>query len=130
MPLNVAVQNGGFIPSQSAGGAVFLSILAQNNIIPAYWRITYTTGWQNGIFPVAVNELIGLQAARQILEKIYATYVNATSHSLGIAGMSQSIGAPQLKALEGRLEQMEKQAESLWRKLRRSFGQGLVMGAV
>ena len=50
--------------------------------------------------------------------------------SLGIDGMSQSIGAPQLKALEGRLEQMEKQAESLWRKLRRSFGQGIVMGAV
>lgn len=130
VPLNVAVQNGGFIPSQSAGGAVFLSILAQNNIIPAYWRLVYTTGFTNGIVPVAVNEWIGRQAAAQILSQLLTTYVNATSHSLGMDGMSQSVGAPVIKALEERIEKLEQERDKLTRKFRRMFGQGIATTAV
>lgn len=129
VPLNVAVQNGGFIPSQSAGGAVFLSILAQNNIIPAYWRITYTCGWANGNVPVIVNEIVGNQAAIQILEKLLATYVNTTSHSLGLDGASQSVGAPQVALLQKRIEQMGLARDTSAKKLRRAFGQGIVSGA-
>jgi hypothetical protein len=130
VPLNVAVQNGGFIPSQSAGGAVFLSILAQNNIIPAYWRITYTTGWVNGTVPVIVNELISLQAAIQILEKLLATYILVTSHSLGIDGLSQSVGQPMIALWQKRIEQMEEKREVVGKKLRRLFGQGIATGAI
>jgi hypothetical protein len=129
VPLNVAVQNGGFIPSQSAGGAVFLSILAQNSWIPAYWRITYTTGWPNGILPVVVNEAIGAQAAYQVLEKIVATCMFLTSHSLGMDGMSQSVGAPNIALLTARVDQLEKEKDKIIKKLRRMFGQGIVTTA-
>ena len=130
VPLNVAVQNGGFIPSQSAGGAVFLSILAQNSIIPAYWRVTYTCGWPNGILPVVVNEMVGNQAAIQILEKLLATWIVTTSHSLGIDGMSQSVGQPVIALWQKRLEQMELHKSTIGKKLRRMFGQGIVTGAL
>jgi hypothetical protein len=130
VPLNVAVQNGGFIPSQSAGGAVFLSILAQNSWIPAYWRITYTTGWPNGILPVVVNEAIGAQAAYQVLEKIVATCMFLTSHSLGMDGMSQSVGAPNIALLTARVDQLEKEKDKIIKKLRRMFGQGIVTSAL
>ncbi len=130
VPLNVAVQNGGFIPSQSAGGAVFLSILAQNNIIPAYWRIVYTTGFPGGTLPRFVNELVGLQAAKQVIEKLLATYVTPTSHSLGVDGLSQSVGAPVIAALQQRLEGLQKDILAGGRRLKRLFGQGIIVGAV
>ena len=130
VPLNVAVQNGGFIPSQSAGGAVFLSILAQNSVIPAYWRITYTTGWVNAILPRVVNEIIGYQAAIQVLEKVMLTYVNSTSHSLGADGLSQSVGTPNIQLFEQRLTSLQAQKDVIKQKLKKMFGQSLFSGAI
>src|SRR5882724_6986215 len=63
VPLTIAFQNGGFIPSQSSGGAAFLSILGQRSWIPAYWQFEYTTGFQDGMIPRIVNELIATQAS-------------------------------------------------------------------
>jgi hypothetical protein len=125
VPLNVAVQNGGFIPAQSAGGAVFLSILAQNSWIPAYWRVTYTTGWPNGILPVVVNELIGVVAAYQVLSKLLATWIVVTSHSLGMDGMSQSVGTPQIALFKDRIDELKEEKAVIGKKLRRMFGQGI-----
>jgi hypothetical protein len=130
VPLNVAVQNGGFIPSQSAGGAVFLSILAQNSFIPAYWRITYTTGWPNGILPRVVNEVIGYQAAIQILSMLMTTYVPTASHSLGIDSLSQSISTPIYQLFQMRIEQLEKDKKQIIGKLKNIYGLKIFSGQV
>jgi hypothetical protein len=129
VPLTIGSTSGA-IPAQATGGAVFLSILSQSSIIPAYWQLTYTTGWANGVVPVVINELIGNLAAEEILSKILASYIDTTSHSVGMDGMSQSVGQPQVALLTARIEQLAAKREALAKKLRRNFGQGIVCGAI
>jgi len=53
-----------------------------------------------------------------------------TSHSLGIDGLSQSVGQPMIALWQKRIEQMEEKREVVGKKLRRLFGQGIATGAI
>lgn len=129
VPLNIAIQNGGFIPSQSAGGAVFLSILAQKSWIPAYWEIDYACGFPDNLFPIIINELIGIIAAKQILEMLAATWWN-TSHSIGLDAMSQSISTPGPQIFNLRIAALEENRKRIVKQLRAVFGMNLFSGNV
>lgn len=130
VPLTIAFQNGGFIPSQSMGGAMFLSILSQKHWIPAFWQITYTSGYPDGLLPRQVNTLVGIYAAMDILSQIAATNAMSTSHSLGFDGMSQSVSTPGPSVFKERLADLEKQKMAIMMKLKARYGFKFNIGTI
>jgi hypothetical protein len=129
VPLNIAIQNGGFIPSQSAGGAVFLSILAQKSWIPSYWQVDYASGFPDNLFPIIINELIGIIAAKQILEMLAATWWN-TSHSIGLDAMSQSISTPGPAIFGPRIAALEEDRKRIVKQMKTMLGLNFFSGNV
>jgi hypothetical protein len=121
VPLTIAFTNGGFIPSQSAGGAAFLSILGAKGWIPAYWQIEYTTGFPDGMLPRDLNELIGVVAAIEALSLLATTDADATSRSIGIDAMSQSIGGPGPQKYQTRIEMLMQKKMMLLGKFKAKF---------
>jgi hypothetical protein len=121
VPLTIAFTNGGFIPSQSAGGAAFLSILGAKGWIPGYWQIEYTTGFVDGMLPRELNELIGVIAAIETLSLLATTDADATSKSIGIDGMSQSIGGPGPAKYQARIELLMQKKQMLIDKFKGKF---------
>ncbi len=130
VPLNIAVQNGGFIPSQSAGGAVFLAILAQTFFIPAFWQCDYCTGWEDSSVPRVINELIGVSAAIEVLSKLAATYALSTSHSLSLDGGSQSMSTPGPQLFKTRIEELEAEMATIVQTMKTIFGMTLFAGTL
>jgi hypothetical protein len=122
VPLTIAFQNGGFIPSQSSGGAAFLSILGQRSWIPAYWQFEYTTGFGEGMIPRIVNEIIGTQTAIEVLDMLAATHAEATSHSLGLDSMSQSVSTPGPEIFTIRTTTLKEKKKVLLNRLKTMFG--------
>lgn len=121
VPLTIAFTNGGFIPSQSAGGAAFLSILGAKGWIPAYWQIEYTTGFADGMLPRELNELIGVVAAIEALSALATTDADATSRSLSIDGLGQSVGGPGPQKYAARIEVLMQKKQMLIDKYKARF---------
>lgn len=130
IPLTIAFQNGGFIPSQSAGGAAFLSILGQRSWIAAYWQMEYTCGFPDGMVPKIVNEVIGVQAAIEILDMLAATHAEATSHSLGLDGMSQSVSTPGPEIYTIRVNALKEKKKILVNRLKTIYGSKIFVSNV
>jgi hypothetical protein len=121
VPLTIAFTNGGFIPSQSAGGAAFLSILGAKGWIPAYWQIEYTTGFPDGALPRDLNELIGVVAAIETLSLLATTDADANSRSIGIDGMSQSVSSAGPQKYQARIEVLTAKKQMLIDKFKSRF---------
>lgn len=130
IPLTLAFVNGDTVNTQGGGGAVFLSILGNKPWVPAFWGIEYTTGFKDGIIPTPVNELIGVIAAMKILSQLAATYAGVTTTSLGIDGLSQSIGTPGPQIFKIRMQELGEERALLVRKLKVLFGQTMFSGNV
>jgi len=125
IPMTAAFIQGGYIPSGSTGAAFFLSILGNRAWIPAYWKITYTTGFPDGMVPRVINELIGTIAAQEILSMLAVTYARSQSHSLGLDSVSQSISTPGPAIFQIRQQELQVKRDKLTRKIRNLFGTGL-----
>jgi len=125
IPLNIALTGGGIVPTQSAGGSLYLSIMNMRGWVPAFWQVEYTSGFPDGLVPREVNELIGTIAAMDILSMLGATDADVTSRSLGIDGMSQSIGGPGADKFRPRIEELAKKRQQLVRKLKTKLGMKL-----
>jgi hypothetical protein len=121
VPLTIAFTNGGFIPSQSAGGAAFLSILGAKGWIPAYWQIEYTTGFADGQVPRDLNELIGVVAAIETLSLLATTDADANSRSIGIDGLSQSVSSAGPQKYQARIEVLNAKKQMLIDKFKGRF---------
>ena len=132
IPMTIAFQYGGFfVPSNSPnGGSAFLAILGQNPWIPAYWQVTYTTGFPEGRLPQMVNELIGVIAAIEALGLLATTNARNSSHSIGVDGLSQSISTPGPQIYDARITLLVDKKDRLVRKLRSIFGTNLFTGAL
>lgn len=117
LPLQPAYLNAGFIPSQSAGGNAFLSILGARGWIASYWLIDYVTGFDESGVPTTVNDLIGIEAAIAVLGLLGATN-RVSSHSLGIDAMSQSVSTPGPNVYQFRIEQLTQTKEILKNKIK------------
>ncbi len=122
VPLTIAFQNGGFIPSQSSGGAMFLAILGQKHWLPAFWQITYTSGYIDGLLPRQLNELIGTIASAEILGQLGATWAASTSHSLGYDSMNQSVSSPGPNIYTQRIQELEAKRKMLVGKMKARYG--------
>lgn len=121
VPLTIAFTNGGFIPSQSAGGAAFLSILGAKGWIPGYWQIEYTTGFPDGMLPRELNELVGVVAAIETLSALATTDADANSRSIGIDGMSQSVSSAGPQKYQARIEVLMQKKQMLIDKFKSKF---------
>lgn len=130
IPLTLALTNGSPTPPQAAGGAVFLSIFGHKPWVPALWKVTYTSGFPDGMIPRLVNELIGTIAAMEVLSMLATTYARNTSTSLGIDGMSQSIGTPGPNLFRVRMEELGDKRQRLIGKLKAAYGTKLFSGNV
>jgi hypothetical protein len=113
-----------------SGGALFLNVLGTKAWIPAFWQVTYTTGFPDGMLPKSVNELIGIVAGMKVLSALAVTYGKSQSHSLGIDGLSQSVGTPGPQIFKVRYDELAEEKKVLIKKLKTQYGLNLFSGNV
>lgn len=117
--------------SQGAGIA-FLAIWGASGAttqVPSYWQMTYSSGLSNreGQVPVIVNQLIGTNAAINILSQL-AMFFLTTSQAQSQDGISQSSSTlgPRIFAL--RIEELIKNRDELISKIKGIFAKKYVIG--
>lgn len=129
IPIGNAIAYG--TPAQvGSGGALFLNVLGNQPWVPAFWMVEYTSGFPDGMIPKAVNELIGVVAAMEVLGALGATYGKSSSHSLGIDGLSQSISTPGPAIFQQRLGELAEKRKAMIKKLKTYYGLNLFSGNV
>ena len=122
--LNGTAFGGGVISGVGAGAAAFLAILGNQSWVPYFWRIVYTAGYVDGMVPRYVNDLVGTIAAIKILSELGATHAQVTSSSLGLDGLSQSVGTPGPNIYEVRIQKLEEQKRQYLKTVKRKTGNG------
>ncbi len=130
VPLGQAVGTGGFIPSAPQTGAFFINMLAQKGWIPAWWRFKYQAGFPDGMMPIAINELIGVVAAINLLSTLAATWAAQTSHSVSLDGLSQSVSLPGSQIWMQRIKDLETKRTMLIGRFRKLYGSSIAMGNI
>lgn len=131
IPLTLLTTSGTVVPASStAGGALFLSIFGHKHWIPAFWKVTYTAGFPNGKVPGIINELVGTIAAMEVLSMLGATYGRATSASIGLDGLSQSVGSPGPNIFAIRMQELAEKRKALVNKIRAIYGLKFISGNV
>lgn len=123
IPLTIAITSGAVVPASAAGGAVFLSIFGHKPWLPAFWQIDYSSGFPDGVLPQMLNEYIGVVAAINVLSSLAATWAQQTSTSLGIDGLSQSVGTPGPQLYKVRIDELKEQRKMLKGKIKAWAGQ-------
>jgi hypothetical protein len=129
IPLGNAIAYGN-VAQVGSGGALFLNVFGQQPWTPAFWAITYTSGFPDGMIPKILNELIGVVAAMEVLGALAATYAKSNSHSLGIDGLSQSISTPGPQLFAQRMQELGEKRRMLSKKLKALYGQTIFSGNV
>lgn len=121
LPINVAIA-----PSRAAGnpagGAAFLAILGQLSYVPGYWRVTYTAGFPDMRVPGNVNELIGIQAAIDVLNRLAQSNARTTSQSIGLDGASQGSSGPGPQIYAQAIAELKEKKAMLLGRVRTDFG--------
>ncbi len=118
-------------PQVTTGNGSLFLLSAVNSLpwAPSYWQVKYTAGMPEDQIPRVINELIGIQAALDILSDIAATFYVA-SYSLGLDGMSQSQSTPGPQVYKVRIEELEKKKKILLQRMKSVFGTKLNMGTI
>lgn len=116
--------------TSGSGTAVFFNSLWNRPWVAALFGVEYTTGFPDGLIPKSVNNLIGTIAAMNVLSQIAAASSGQTSVSLGIDGMSQSVGMPGPERYRTRMEELGQRRKLIVKKLRKMFGTSFVAGTV
>lgn len=131
VPTIGTIQSGGYIPAPgSAGqGSAFVAIMGGVPWVPSFWTLEYTTGFADGRVPRSLNELIGCYAAIEILSLLATTNRN-NSQSIGMDGMSQSIGNSGPQIYDTRIKLLEEKKQGLLKKFRAVYGNKFVIGNI
>lgn len=113
-------------------GVAFLAIWGASGSavnVPAYWEVTYSAGLSNreGQVPVIVNQLIGTNAAINIISQI-AQFFLYTSQSLSQDGISQSSSSLGPRQFQLRIEELTKNRDELIKKIKGIFAKKYVIG--
>lgn len=122
IPMTASFIQGGTVPAGQSGASYFLAVLGNRYWVPAYWQITYTSGFQDGLVPRTINDYIGIVAAMDILSQLAVTFARTNSHSLGLDGLSQSISTPGPQLFAVRLEELEKKKAVIAKKVKAMMG--------
>lgn len=130
VPMSIGQVNSNSTLPYPGLGFTFLQVGRGENWLPAYWTCEYTTGWVDGALPRIINSLIGLQTALNVLSLLAATNAQRTSTSLGIDGMSQSIGTPGPNIFAKRIEELEGKRQALVKKIKKRYSSGFIVGSL
>lgn len=129
IPINVALaptaSSGG-----GAGGAAFLAILGQQPYVPGYWNIQYTTGFADGKIPRNVNQLIGCQAAINILNQLAQANAKSGSKSMSIDSLSQSNSNPGPDIYKTAIAELKERKKKYVKRLKAHFGLSFIASEV
>jgi hypothetical protein len=101
-------------------GLIFLQAINAYHWVPSFWEITYTAGvcHKDGQMPIVINELIGMEAAIEILGALQ-TLVTVGSQSIGQDGISQSSGLKNGGNIyQTRIEELEVKKQALMKKIK------------
>lgn len=118
--------------TNQGSGIAFLAIWGASGAttnVPAYWELQYTSGLSNeeGHVPTIVNQLIGTNAAINLLSQIAQTYT-ATSQALSADGISQSSSGLGPRTFQLRIEELTKTRDELIKKIKGIFARKYVIG--
>lgn len=102
-------------------------IMGKMKTWPNMWRITYLAGFANDQVPDAVNDLIGVMAARKFLSQMGPAIFPMNSYSIGFDGMSQGTGNAGPQWLAQRMQELEAQEEQMVRDLKSYYGTDIIM---
>ncbi len=119
VPLNPAFSAVSFTQAASGSGAALLTFLGSRGWIPAFWIVECVHGFcsDDGTVPVVVNEAIGAQAAIMILDNLIPQY-RVTSSSLGVDGLSQSVGDQMYALLQDKRKELQTKYDGLVRRFK------------
>jgi hypothetical protein len=123
------VQGTGYGPG-NIGGSAFLVACSSWSYIPAWWKISYTSGFKDMMLPRAVNEYIGTLAAMETLSNLASTFARTTSSSIGVDGLSQSQSGPGGQLYLNRLKDLEVKLSKIGNKLKGFFGFKISVGVL
>jgi hypothetical protein len=106
----------------SNAGLIFLQAINNFQWLPAFFTVKYTYGLSNteGQIPIAVNDIIGMIAAINILSMLQTFYLQ-TSTSISQDGVSQSASGPGPKVYTQRIEDLEKKKEKALAEIKAIF---------
>lgn len=112
-------------------GAAYLIITQNFGFIPSYWTIEYTAGLcgDKGAVPVIVNQLIGVQAAINVLSALAATNRYNTV-SISQDGISQSHSGPGPNVFQVRINDLMMKKQELIGQIQRMFQQRFYVGTL
>jgi hypothetical protein len=118
--------------SSQGAGVAFLAIWGASGAttqVPSYWSISYSSGLSNkeGQVPVIVNQLIGTNAAINIISQIAQAFLY-TSQALSQDGISQSSSLLGPRSFQLRLEELTKNRDELISKIKGIFAKKYVIG--
>lgn len=110
------------------GGAPFLALHARDSWVPSWFEICYRAGFPGGQYPGVLNDAIGMEASIAILSLLGATRLT-NSASLGIDGLSQSVGTMGPNVYQTRLEWLEGRLREICNGMRTEYGTKLFSGS-
>ncbi len=110
-------------------GFAYLQLISGLSWMPAIVQITYTAGFPNSMMPHIINELIGINAALEVLGVLQMTNLG-TSYSLGIDGANQSFAGPGPTMYQGRIDYLIQQKAMLIKKVKNIYGLSIVSSYV
>lgn len=130
VPLAIAtVTGGGGGVVGGIGGLFFLSHAGRAGWVPAYWTIHYTAGFPDGKVPRIVNDLIGINAAIEVLSMLAANN-RETSSSLGLDGISRGTGTPGPQIHAQRIQDLQQKKSEIIGKVQAMFGKKFIVSDV
>lgn len=94
--------------------------------IPAFFSIKYTAGFPEDKMPGIINDLIATEAAIDLLSRL-GPLVRTTSSSLGLDGMSQSIGSPGPNIYALRISDLKEKRDELIKNIRMMYYNSIMM---
>ena len=108
----------------SNAGLIFLQAVNNFRWLPAFFTVTYTAGicHEEGRVPIIANDIIGMQAAINILSQ-KQTEFRHTSTSVGQDGVSQSASGPGPRTYDKRIEDLQERRDRMLKKLKSKFHQ-------
>lgn len=132
LPLSPANTNFNFASLSGGGpaGLIYMTMLKNLPWLPSYFTCVYTAGFKDGKLPRVLNEIIGAHTAIHILSLLAATHAKTTSTSLGIDGLSQSVGTPGPALFESRIKDLTEKKQKLVNKFKKQVGLGIIVGNV
>ena len=122
IPLSPAFSAIGTATAVGAAGGTILQLIGQQGWVPAFWTCECLHGIMrdDGSVPVIINEAIAARSAMLLLENLLPLY-RATSQSMGMDGLNQSVSDNMLNLLQTKRDLAEKTYEALVKRLKAMY---------